>query len=155
MGLKNEKQGVCFVRFSLLTWQNTKKLVKNVLTWQIFSQKQTKKVPEFAWGGPKKGIHDSDICPKSGKFLTINWNVTKIGVSRVLEAQNLPDIRQIPSSFWPILGKFPDVSCYIMTYASWLKCYEIWQISGKFPSLKKLPNFRLLSCFTVNLADLH
>ena len=68
MGLKNEKQGVCFVRFSLLTCQNTKKLVKNVLNWQIFPQKQTKKVPEFARGGLKKGIHYSDFCPISGKF---------------------------------------------------------------------------------------
>ena len=145
MGLKNEKQGVCFVRFSLLTCQNTKKLVKNVLTWQIFSQKQTKKVPEFARGGPKKGIHDSDICPKSGKFLTINWNVTKIGVSRVLEAQNLPDIRQIPCKFWPISGKFPHVSCNIRTYTRWLIYDDIWQISSKFSSWKKLPNSLLLS----------
>ena len=145
MGLKNEKLDASFVRFSLLMCQNTRKLVKNVLTWQIFSQKQTKKVPEFAWGGPKKGIHDSDICPKSGKFLTINWNVTKIGVSRVLEAQNLPEIRQIPSRFWPISGKFPHVSCNIMTYTRWLKYDDIWPISSKFLSWKKLPNSLLLS----------
>ena len=145
MGLKNEKQGVCFVRFSLLTWQNTKKLVKNVLTWQIFPQKQTKKVPEFARGGLKKGIHYSDFCPISGKFLTINWNLTKKGVSRVLEGQNLPDIGQIPCKFWPISGKFPHVSCNIRTYTRWLIYDDIWQISSKFSSWKKLPNSLLLS----------
>ena len=99
MGLKNEKLDASFVRFSLLMCQITKKLVKNVLTWQIFSQKQTKKVPEFAWGGPKKGIHDSDICPKSGKFLSIHCNVSKFGGSVLFDAQILPEIRQIPSSF--------------------------------------------------------
>jgi hypothetical protein len=99
MGLKNEKQGVCFVRFSLLMFQNSKKIVENVLIWQIFPQKQTKKVPEFARGGLKKGIHYSDFCPISGKFLTINSNLTKKGVSRVLEGQNLPDIGQIPCKF--------------------------------------------------------
>jgi len=145
MGLKNEKQGVCFVRFSLLTCQNTKKLVKNVLTWQIFPQKQTKKVPEFARGGLKKGIHYSDFCPISGKFLTINWNLTKKGVSRVWEGQNLPDIGQIPCKFWPISGKFPHVSCNIRTYTRWLIYDDIWQISSKFSSWKKLPNSLVLS----------
>ena len=149
MGFKNEKLDASFVRFSLWMCKNTRNSVRNMLTWQIFPQKHTKKALEFGRGGPKKVICDSDICPKSGKFLSIHCNVTKFGGSVVFDAQNLPDFRQIPCSFWPISGKFPDVSCNIMTYASWLKCYEIWQISGKFPSLKKLPNFRLLSCCTV------
>ena len=129
-------------------------------TWRIFCQIFTLNVPKHQkfsekhayladfppkthqkstgiWQGwSQKGICDSDICPKSGKFLSIHCNVTKFGGSIVFNAQILPDIRQIPSSFWPISGKFPHVSCNIMTHASWLICYEIWQISGKFPALK-------------------
>jgi len=55
MGLKNEKQGVCFVRFSLLMFQNTKKNSGKCAYLADFSPKTDKKSTRICPGWSKKG----------------------------------------------------------------------------------------------------